>query len=51
MLRDEVAVGTEVKREEHLNNILAKYQKMSVEERQKCQNKLQQKYRLNKAET
>jgi hypothetical protein len=31
MLRDEVAVGVESKRDEHLSNILKKYEKMGAE--------------------
>ena len=48
MLKDEVAIGAEVKRDEHLANLWARYQKMSQEERERMQTKLIQKYRLNK---
>ena len=50
MLKDEVVIGAEAKRDEHLADLWARYQKMSQEERSKWQTRLIQKYRLNKRE-
>ena len=33
MLKDEVAIGAEAKRDEHLGDLWARYQKMSQDER------------------
>lgn len=48
MLKDEVVMGLQAKREDHLKNIQSKYEKITNEERQKTQEMLIDKYALNK---
>ena len=50
MMKDEVALGIESKREEHLMAVVKKYEKMSGEECGKMQEKLIAKYKLNRKE-
>lgn len=50
MLKDEVVAGLEAKREEHIRDIQARYEKMSGEERQKVQEQMIEKYGLNRSE-
>ena len=50
MLKDEVALGVESKREQHLRAVQERYRAMGAEERKKYQDKLIGKYKLNRRE-
>ena len=47
---DKVVAGLEAKREDHIRDIQARYEKMSGEERQKVQEQMIEKYGLNRSE-
>lgn len=51
MMKDDVASGAEIKREQHLLAVKQRYQKMGIEERGLTQEKLIVKYTLNRQET
>jgi hypothetical protein len=50
MLKDEVVMGLQAKREEHLKNLQNRYDKMTSDERQKSQEQLILKFALNRKE-